>query len=597
MVAQENLDKILDLIKYWEDNRDILESIYDRKFVDDKAAEMREKEKKFRDQQSNIIHDRNVLNICVAGDFNTGKSTFINSLLGEALLGMKIIPATAKVTALTYGPETRFFKFTDKTSERIEISREEFDGFSVKTGEGKNMDAIDHFEVTLPNDLLKKINIYDTPGFNTAEFSDMDDALTDKQIAKSDLVLWLSICSNGSIKQNEFEKLKNLQVPFHCILNQIDEITEDKANDVLNEFKEQIRKISDHSRVFLYAAKPILDYSLSLTVVKDTIAKKIQNAYDDKDFNLQIKNQVIIVNGKAELELPKPINSRYKKHKSEFLEYLEGCILNKEEMRKYEQIRLDKITKQYYSDLLLDLKKAQDIAKKRIRMTKNTISKTRKKYKQDIKIITQRVEMQYDNFKKILSDKLKENGDCLYHQREYAIIATDNDYHEESSKHVCGVAICRAADRFAESLIKSFKEEYSLDDNLEEWRDLFHYCIHTVIKTTIESIPRKIKIKGINSDELLSFKAQQLDNIIPDELFFSLLNLHCRMVKEQKLQRDIDHLEILVHAIEKFTKSTSDLLNKLDFNDPFDSESLVDSAHMLTNSYTMKKKSNSSKQQ
>ena len=218
MEDQKHIDRICKLRKFWENNREILKKVYDNdvKFVYDKAAEISETEKKFRNKQREITNDLKVLKICVAGDFSSGKSTFINSLLGEELLGMDINPSTAKITALIYGPELRFFKFNENDPEKIEISKEDYHELSVKKGARKNEDSIDHFEITLPNDLLKRINLYDTPGFNTAKDSNVDESLTFKQIDKSDLVIWLSICCDGSIKSSELEQLKSLKVPFHC---------------------------------------------------------------------------------------------------------------------------------------------------------------------------------------------------------------------------------------------------------------------------------------------------------------------------------------------------------------------------------------------
>ena len=56
------------------------------------------------------------LKVLVAGEFKTGKSTFINAILGRELLKSDVVPATAVVTYLCYGSEEKLFvTFKNKT--------------------------------------------------------------------------------------------------------------------------------------------------------------------------------------------------------------------------------------------------------------------------------------------------------------------------------------------------------------------------------------------------------------------------------------------------------------------------------------------------
>lgn len=580
MEAQRYLERISVLREFWENNREILKSMYDIKYVDDKAVEIRDKEKKYKDQQRDITQDIKVLKICVAGDFSAGKSTFINSLLGDKLLGMDINPSTAKTTALTYGPELRFFKFIERNSERIEISKEEFDEFSVKNEDRRVKDDIDHFEVTLPNDLLKRINLYDTPGFNTAKYSDVDECQTTEQIKKSDLVFWLSLCCDGSIRESEVEKLNEIvtsyHVPFHCIVNQIDDMPEEKVVIVLKEFEDQIRSINEHAMVFPYAARPILENSLRFLDVKKIFARILQNIeHENNEIELEIKNGMVCLNGKKEMEIPKSVKSLFLKCKSDFQKFLDDCILDKEGKRKYEQKRLDKTTKQYCSELITDMLNANTLANRRINSTKDTISETRTTHELEIKDITKRINLRCQNLKKILVGDLTKSKFYLYHYSNgVSSSAHDDDDYQELRQYVD-----QSAKKFAKSLIESFKEEYSLDADLKDWGDLFNNSIRKVIEPTVKSIPRNVKIKGMDYEELLRFEHQQVDNMIPDELFLSLLNLHCKNLSCQKLQSDLDHLYILVKALEEFRHSASDLLNKLKSREPLDFESMVDRAY------------------
>src|SRR3989304_4359097 len=75
--------------------------------------------------------------LVVVGEFNAGKSAFINALLGQPLLTEGVTPTTDRVHVLRYGPETT-----------------------------ESMRDDDIAVLTLPIEWLRDINIVDTPGTN-----------------------------------------------------------------------------------------------------------------------------------------------------------------------------------------------------------------------------------------------------------------------------------------------------------------------------------------------------------------------------------------------------------------------------------------------
>ena len=65
-----------------------------------------------------------ILNIAVLGRFKAGKSSFLNHLLGKALLPVGVIPVTTVVTEIQYGPEERAqVRFLDGRTESTELGR------------------------------------------------------------------------------------------------------------------------------------------------------------------------------------------------------------------------------------------------------------------------------------------------------------------------------------------------------------------------------------------------------------------------------------------------------------------------------------------
>lgn len=99
--------------------------------------------------------------LVVVGEFNSGKSTFINALVGQRVLEEGATPTTRRIHVLKYGPE---------------VSHTVLDA---------SVDV-----VTAPADLLRQIHIVDTPGTN-AIFRDHE-ALTVDFVPRADFVLFVT---------------------------------------------------------------------------------------------------------------------------------------------------------------------------------------------------------------------------------------------------------------------------------------------------------------------------------------------------------------------------------------------------------------------
>ena len=99
--------------------------------------------------------------LVVAGEFNAGKSAFINALLGDRILEEGVTPTTSRIHVVRFGP-------------------------------GVGASAIDAVtdEITAPVELLREIHIVDTPGTNAIERH--HEAITQKFLPRADIVFFLT---------------------------------------------------------------------------------------------------------------------------------------------------------------------------------------------------------------------------------------------------------------------------------------------------------------------------------------------------------------------------------------------------------------------
>jgi small GTP-binding protein len=98
--------------------------------------------------------------LVVVGEFNAGKSAFINALLGEPVLAEGVTPTTAAITLVRYG---------DVPAER-------------------RQDGV--VERDYPDPLLRTLSIVDTPGTNAVLRE--HEALTDRFVPRADLVMFVT---------------------------------------------------------------------------------------------------------------------------------------------------------------------------------------------------------------------------------------------------------------------------------------------------------------------------------------------------------------------------------------------------------------------
>jgi GTP-binding protein len=157
--------------------------------------------------------------IAVIGQFSSGKSTFLNALLGSNVLPSGLTPVTAKSVRLKFSKLPLLsVKFIDGGESLLAISElAELNSVSEKI---KNMTLYS------PSEILKDINFIDTPGLNSLR--DADTKETKNTLRKVCGVIWLSL-SNNAAKASELESIKEIlkanDLRAICLINQKDKLS------------------------------------------------------------------------------------------------------------------------------------------------------------------------------------------------------------------------------------------------------------------------------------------------------------------------------------------------------------------------------------
>jgi len=153
--------------------------------------------------------------LVVVGEFNAGKSAFINAIVGEPVMSEGVTPTTAQVTLLRHG---------DRTS-------------TPATRDGV-------VTVTAPADLLREIHIVDTPGTNAVIRE--HERITADFVPRADLVLFVTSADRPFTETERafLEQIRDWGKKVVLVINKIDILpAERERNEVTAYVADNARRL------------------------------------------------------------------------------------------------------------------------------------------------------------------------------------------------------------------------------------------------------------------------------------------------------------------------------------------------------------------
>ena len=212
--------------------------------------------KKFPQFEKNYFELENIVEsadapptIMVIGEFSTGKSTFINALLGAEVADASAVAATAVITKISYGNADRIIAhFIDGTTK--DYSAKDF--AELTSDKDLNVNSMRKnlmfVERIFPAQILKNFTLIDSPGLTALNEGHED--ITKNFLANSDALLWI-MHTEKAAAATEVNLIKNLPERLKpvVIVNKMDEIDEEEEDpedflqDVRNKLKDNVRAV------------------------------------------------------------------------------------------------------------------------------------------------------------------------------------------------------------------------------------------------------------------------------------------------------------------------------------------------------------------
>jgi len=215
--------------------------------------------------------DEGRFHLAVLGQFKRGKSTFLNALLGEALLPTSVLPLTMIPSFIKSGPVRRamiYYEEPNKKPDEMQTDGAEqlnayLQKFVTEVENPKNRLSVSQVEVSHPAPILGNgVVLIDTPGIGSTFKHNTEATLN--FLPQCDAALFL-VSADPPITETEVKFLKEVRskVPrLFFVLNKIDYLSAEDKEKALGFFRKVLKEqagIGEDAPVFCVSAQKGLE--------------------------------------------------------------------------------------------------------------------------------------------------------------------------------------------------------------------------------------------------------------------------------------------------------------------------------------------------
>ena len=198
-------------------------------------------------------------NLVVVGEFNHGKSTFVNALLGQAVLPAGITPTTATINHITWGDTpAATAHMEDGSTKEIELDLGPHALVDWVTIEGKDAAHVKFVDVRWPAPILRdRVTLVDTPGVN--DINEQRAEITYGYIPRADAVLFLldgaQVLKASERAFLEQRILRRSRDKIFFVIGKVDLLAPDEREETLRFARTHLTKVVPDPMIFPLSAK------------------------------------------------------------------------------------------------------------------------------------------------------------------------------------------------------------------------------------------------------------------------------------------------------------------------------------------------------
>jgi len=214
------------------------------------------------------FQENQLIDIAILGQFKAGKTSFINSLIGRALLPVGVVPVTTVITRITrvqYGiKEKATVTFLDGRESEIDL--QEIEAFISEAQNPANQKNVAVLDVALPIfEHYHGLRFVDTPGLGSAY--KYNTATSENWLPRVGAAI-VAISSDRPLSESDLNLLRELMEytpKIIILLTKADLLAPEQQNEVVTFLKNTItRELNSEFPVYLYSTKNNTDHYRTL---------------------------------------------------------------------------------------------------------------------------------------------------------------------------------------------------------------------------------------------------------------------------------------------------------------------------------------------
>ncbi|MBX3221059.1 MAG: dynamin family protein [Labilithrix sp.] len=171
--------------------------------------------------------------VAIVGEFNAGKSTFINALIGADVAPTGVLPTTATLHHLRYAPDP-FARIQFHADAPTDVKERIVPSSELRAAlKGGDAEWVTRVEILQPIASLTRVEILDTPGFNAPDTRHTEAARS--AFEEADAAIWL-LDAGQPLKQTErriLDEAKVTSLPVQILVNKADRLKPEDLGTVM----------------------------------------------------------------------------------------------------------------------------------------------------------------------------------------------------------------------------------------------------------------------------------------------------------------------------------------------------------------------------
>jgi len=204
----------------------------------------------------NLLHQNQLIDVAILGQFKSGKSSFLNSLIGKTVLPVGVIPVTTTITRLQYGKRERaVVRHFDGRHTEVDIGTiEEFTSEAKNPANQENVEVVD-LELP-PLEKYAGLRLVDTPGLGSIFKYHME--TSENWLPEVGTAL-LAISSDRPLAENDLQLIRELRrhtPKIVLLLTKADLLSPEQQKEVVHFFLTALqRELHEEFPIFLYSTR------------------------------------------------------------------------------------------------------------------------------------------------------------------------------------------------------------------------------------------------------------------------------------------------------------------------------------------------------